>query len=295
MSEPKKSNLLISISLNLLITIAEIVGGLLSNSLSLSSDALHNFSDTLAMSISYIALIISKKQSTNRNTFGFKRIEILTALFNSLVLIVISLFMFYKAYQRFIKPEAIEYNIMLIVAIIGLLANLLSVILLHHDSEHNLNIKSAYLHLLGDTLSSVAVVLGAILIHFYKIFWLDSLLTVLIGIFIIRQTFSILHDTIEILMQTSPKEIEIESIKAEIEKIGQIANIHHVHAWRLNDSVIHFECHADLLENLTLSQSDSIRKEIENLLFSKYRIEHVTIQMEYNCCSDKNLIFNKLQ
>lgn len=290
---PSKKNILISILLNIVITLVEFIGGILSNSLSLISDALHNLSDTLAILLSYIALIIGEKPTSETKTFGYKRIEILAAFINSIVLIGISIYLFYEAYKRFINPEPIKENIMLIVASIGLLANLISVLLLHKDSHHNLNIKSAYLHLIGDTLSSVAVIGGAVLICFFKIYWIDPLLTVLIGIFIIIQTYKILKESINILMQASPSELNITAIKNEIEQHEEITNVHHIHTWQLSDRNIYFECHIDLKENLKISEADLIRKEVELLLKEKFKVNHTTIQTEYNICNDKHLINKK--
>ena len=217
-TEPNKKNLLISVLLNATITIAEFIGGLLSNSLALLSDAVHNLSDTLAIIISYIAMIIGKKDSTTKNTFGYKRIEILAALFNAVVLIVISVYLFYEAYQRFLNPEPIKSTLMFIVAIIGFLGNIISVLLLHRDSSHNLNIRAAYLHLIGDTLSSVGVIIGSILIYYRNITWIDPVLTILIGLVIIKATWGIIKETIEILMQASPAGLDLIEIRKELEK-----------------------------------------------------------------------------
>jgi len=280
----------ISIFLNLVITIAEFIGGILSNSLALMSDALHNLSDTFSIFISYMALIIGKKGSTPKNTFGFKRIEILAALLNAIILVGISIFLFYKAYQRLIEPEPIQGQMMLIVAIIGLLANVVSVFLLHGDSVKNLNIKAAYIHLLGDTLSSVGVIIASILISRFNVYWVDPLLTFLIGIFIIRATYGVLKETVEILMQATPEFLDISEIKHSLETHPKVENIHHIHAWRLSDNQVHFECHADLCSNYSIQEADKIRKDLESKLKHSFKIHHVTIQMEYHTCRDKRII-----
>lgn len=288
--EPNKKNLLISVLLNGTITLAEFVGGFLSNSLALLSDAVHNLSDTMAILISYIAMIIGKKDSTNRNTFGFKRIEILAALFNAVVLIVISIYLFFEAYERFINPEPIKSKLMFVVASIGFLGNIISVFLLHKDSSHNLNVKAAYLHLIGDTLSSVGVIIGSVLIYYFNITWIDPLLTVLIGVVIIRATWGIIKETVEILMQASPANVDIKEIKKELEKHPEVNNIHHVHVWRLSDNIIHFQCHADLEKNISISEVDRVRIDLENRLHMNFGIDHITIQMELNSCDSKSAI-----
>lgn len=292
-NEPNKKNLLISIVLNAVITLAEFIGGIFSNSLALISDAAHNLSDTMAIIISYIAMIIGKKDSTAKNTFGYKRIEILAALFNAVVLIVISVYLFYEAYERFINPEPIKGKTMLIVATIGLFGNLISVLLLHKDSTHNLNVKAAYLHLIGDTLSSVGVIIGAILIYYLEIYWIDPLLTIIIGLVIIKATWSILKETIDILMQASPAGLDLKEIQDELEKHPEIKNIHHIHAWSLSDNIIHFQCHADVNNNLAICDIDKIRIELENVLHDSFGIHHITIQMELDTCAQKTAVGKK--
>lgn len=288
--DPNKKNLLISVLLNATITIAEFIGGILSNSLALLSDAVHNLSDTMAIVISYIAILIGKKDSTSKNTFGFKRIEILAALFNAVVLIAISIYLFYEAYQRFLNPQVIESKLMFIVATIGFLGNIISVILLHKDSSNNLNIKAAYLHLIGDTFSSVGVIIGSILIYYFNITWIDPLLTIIIGLVIIKATWSIVKETLEILMEASPENLDLQLIKIELEKHSEISNIHHIHAWRLSDNIIHFQCHADLCDNKTIKDVDKIRLDLENILCANFGIDHITIQMELNTCDNKTTI-----
>jgi len=288
--EPNKRNLFISILLNAGITIAEFIGGILSNSLALISDAVHNLSDTLAIIISYIAMLAGKKESNEKKTFGYKRVEILAALFNAAVLVAISLYLFYEAYQRFLNPEPIGTKLMFIVATIGLAGNLISVLLLHKDSSHNLNVKAAYLHLLGDTLSSVGVIIGSVLIYFYNITWVDPLLTVIIGIIIIRGTWGILKETTEILMQASPGNLDIPEVKKQLENHPEIKNIHHIHSWRLSDNIIHFQCHAELINNLTIEQADQVRIDLENILHKDFGIDHITIQIESDSCHEKSTI-----
>ena len=159
--------------LNALITFAEIMGGLASGSLSLLSDALHNLSDTLSIVLSYVTHQWAQKPKNMHKTFGYKRAEILSAFINGITLIVISSFLIYEAFLRFMNPQPIETSLMLWVAIIGLVANLVSVLLLQRDSHHNLNIKSSYLHLIADTLSSIAVILGGLLMRYAGAYWLD--------------------------------------------------------------------------------------------------------------------------
>jgi cobalt-zinc-cadmium efflux system protein len=280
--------------LNLLITGVQIAGGLISNSLSLLSDAIHNLGDSSALFIAFVAGKISRKKPDEHRTFGYKRVEILAALFNAIVLIAICLFLFFEAYKRFRNPEPITGMLMVTVAIFGLVANLLSVFLLNNDKDHNLNVKAAYLHLLGDTLSSVAVIVGGLAIWLFRIYWIDPLITVLVGLYIIWHTWNIVQQTVDILMQSTPSSINLKKIKYEIEKMEGIDNMHHVHVWKLNDTQIHIEAHINLTNNINMLEMMDIKKKVVDLLNEKFGIEHVTLQMGYNCCNGGNsLIFEK--
>lgn len=285
-----EKNLLISTLLNLSVSIAEIIGGLLSNSLALISDALHNLGDTSALFIAYIAGNISKKTSTPKKTFGYKRIEILAALFNAIILVAIVVYLFAEAFRRFNHPEPIKGLIMLIVAVVGFAANFISIVLLKKHSTANINIRAAYIHLLGDTISSILVILSAILIYFFNLFWIDPLVTVLLGLYLLKETFLILRESVDILMQATPPGLDLIQVKEKLESIPGIDNIHHVHAWNLNDQEIHFECHVDLKSDFRISETEDIQVAIREILMNNFGIRHVTVQYEYNCCEDKNMI-----
>lgn len=273
--------------LNACITLTEIVGGIMSGSLALLSDAMHNFSDTLAIILSYIANRIGSKPKDDKRTFGYKRAEILAAFINSLVLSIISLVLIYEAIMRFLNPQTIETGLMLIVAMIGLLANFLSVMLLRQDSKHSMNIKSSYLHMLSDTLSSVGVIVGGLLIRFWNINWIDSVLTMMIALYILKQAIELLKESIDILMQSAP-ELDYEAIQKDVEAIQHVNNMHHVHAWRMDESKIFFEAHIDV-DDQSLSSAQDILHSIENLLKERYNIHHVTLQLETDQCCDPSI------
>ncbi|MCF8330896.1 MAG: cation diffusion facilitator family transporter [Bacteroidales bacterium] len=275
-------DLFISVWLNMAISLFQIVGGILSNSLALLSDALHNLGDGIALLIAWLANKVSQKPSSLNKTFGYKRIEILAALFNGIALIAISIFLFSEAWQRFNNPETINSTLMLVVAAIGLIANIISVLILEKHKKDNINIKAAYLHLLGDTLSSVAVIIGGVLIYFYELYWIDPLVTVIIGLYIIKESISIIIETVDILMQSKPKDIDLAEIKNKLTKIEGIKNIHHVHIWRLSDKEIHFESHVDLSQDFKTTEASVIREKAEAILYEQFHIDHVTMQMEFN-------------
>ncbi|MBN1132237.1 MAG: cation transporter [Bacteroidales bacterium] len=285
-----EKNLLIATLLNLVISIAEFTGGILSNSLALLSDALHNLGDTFATFIAYLATLIGKKPANYRKTFGFKRIEILAALLNAIILIILCLYLFKEAYERWNQPEPIHSMVMLVVAMIGLLANLLAVMILHKDAGKSINVKAAYVHLIGDSLSSVMVIIAGVLIHFFKIYWIDPIITVLIGLYIIKEAFVILMEAVNILMQSTPSSLNVRNIRSKVEEIPGINNIHHLHIWNLTDQDIHLEAHVELNEDLKLSEIKIIQEKVEQLLRSRFNIDHVTLQFEFNANHSSELI-----
>ncbi|HPE44019.1 MAG TPA: cation diffusion facilitator family transporter [Bacteroidales bacterium] len=289
-SKKESRNLLITVWLNFVIAFAELLGGFFSNSLALISDALHNMSDASAMLITYIALKISKKAANKKHTFGYKRIQILAALFNAVTLIGICLFLIFEAYDRFLNPEDVKTTPMLIVATIGLIANLVGVLLLKRFSASNINIKAAYLHLIGDTLSSVAVIAGALLMMWKGWHWVDPLITVLISIYIIRETYHILIETYQILMQSVPPGIEVDQVKEFLIKIKEVKDVHHIHIWSLTDQQIHFEAHLELCDDMRISESQLLYHQIEHKLEEEFGIHHVTLQPEIGYCSDVSTI-----
>lgn len=276
--------------LNFAITFVQIVGGLISNSLSLISDAIHNLGDATSILLAYIAQKIGRKKSSLKKTFGFKRAEILTALFNAVVLIGICLFLLFEAVERFRNPQPIKGLIMFIVATFGLLANLISVLILKFDKKSGLNVRAAYLHLLSDTISSVVVILGGVTIYFFSIYWIDPVITILISLFIIKHAWDIVKKAIDILMQSSPADIDIDMIKQDLEKVPEVSNIHHVHVWNLTENQIHFECHVETEQDIPLSKAGIMHEKIESILREKFGIHHVTIQPEHNLCHEKDII-----
>ena len=288
--ENPSGRLLISIILNGLITLVEISGGIFSNSLALISDAIHNLGDTLALILAWLANRFSGRKPDARRTFGYKRFEILSAFINASILTAISIYLIYEAILRFLHPEPVRSALMLIIALAGLAGNLISMLFLHRDSNKNLNIKAAYLHLLGDTLSSMVVIGGAIIIYFTEILWVDPLLTLIISIVIIFQAYKILRESVDILMQSTPENRNLDEIKSYLEKQPRIRNIHHVHCWRLQDHDILFEAHIETSEDLLLSDSNKLLKEVEDILRKKFQITHTTLQVEFDVCGDKAMI-----
>lgn len=282
--------LLITIFLNFLITAVEAAGGILSGSLSLLSDALHNFSDGMAVIISYIAVKLSLLEASPRKTFGYKRAEVFAAFVNAIVLIVISIFIFREAFERFFNPVEIRGTLMVSVAFVGLVANLFAVFLLREESKKNINIRSAFVHLVADSVSSVGVLLGGVFIILFEFYLIDPVLTLIIGIYVLKEGYTILNRTINIIMQSVPVHIDIFEVKKEIETINGVNDVHHIHIWQLSERDIFFDAHVDLRENVNLSEGCQITSKIEHLLKEKFNINNVTIQLEYAVCEDRAVI-----
>lgn len=284
-----KNRLLITMALNFIITIAEIIGGILSGSLALISDALHNFTDGTSIIISYIALKLKRRDHSFRHTFGLKRAEILAAVINSTVLLAITVYLFYEAIHRFIHPEPIEGGLMTIVALIGLTANVIGTLLLRKGAAYSMNIKSAYLHLFADALSSIGVIVGGLAIYFWRVIWIDPLITILIGLYILKESYQILMQAIHILMEGAPTGISIDKVREIVEAFDEVKNMHHVHLWTVGENDIHLEAHVNV-NDMLISQTRPLREKLKNLLYNLFEISHVTLQFECGECEDIGLI-----
>ena len=289
-SDYKGRNLLISILLNSVITLTQIIGGFLSGSLALLSDALHNLTDVISLVVSYIASRASTKKATTLRTFGYKRAEIIAAFINSFSLIIVAIYLMFEAITRFLNPQIIKPGLVIWLSILGIVFNGLSVLLLKKDSEDNINIHSAYLHLLTDMLASIAVLIGGLLMKFYQIYWVDGVLTIAIALYLIVVGFNLLKESYYILMLFTPKHIKVEEIVVEVKKIDQINNIHHIHVWQLNDTEIHLEAHIDFNTDLKFSEFYKILKIVEVKLLQKFNINHLNIQPEFGVSDPKTLI-----
>ncbi len=282
--------LLIAIFLNLFITIAQVIGGFISSSISLLSDALHNLSDTVSLVVSYIAARLSKRSASLERTFGFKRAEILAAFVNASALVIIAVFLIIEAIERFQSPVEIESNIVIWLSFIAILGNGFSVLLLRSESRKNMNMRSAYLHLFTDMMASVAVLIGGLLMKFYGLFWVDSLLTFAIAIYLIFVGFDLLKDSFKVLMLFTPDHIAIQNIVKEVQAINQVKNIHHIHVWQLNEEETHLEAHVDFERDISISEFNQVLREIKTTLFEKFNINHVNIQPEFGKKGPKDII-----
>jgi len=271
--------LAIVVALNFLITLTEIVGGLMSGSLSLLSDALHNFSDGIAVIIAWIAIKLRTLPRSDHYTFGLKRAEVLAAVINAGALVAISIYLFVEAWNRYHNPEPIAGDIMTIVATVGLVANIIGTWLLHRGSKESMNLRAAYLHLFSDAISSIGVILGGLAIIFLDVYWIDPLLTVLIGLYVLKESMQILWRTLGIFMLAAPHELNMDEIRQLICEHESINDIHHIHLWAVAENDIHFEGHISVDDQL-LSKASILRKQLEKLLHDRFNINHTTFQIE---------------
>jgi cobalt-zinc-cadmium efflux system protein len=283
-------NLLFSIILNVVITIAQVIGGIISGSLALISDALHNFSDVLSLVFSFVAHKLSKRKASFNQTFGFKRAEILAAFVNAGTLIIVACILIYGAIERFFFPQEIESKLVIWLALLGIIVNGISVLLLKKDADKNLNMKSAYLHLLTDMMASVAVLVGGLLMFFYEIYWIDSIMTLLIAIYLIAVGVDLIKKATKILMLFTPETININEIIKEVHNIKGVNLLHHIHVWHLNEEELHLEAHLDCSNDITMSEFNNLLQEIEELLLVKFGINHINIQPEFKKEDSKDYI-----
>lgn len=273
--------LIFTVILNLIITVAQIVGGIISGSLALISDAIHNFSDTVSVILAWFAQVLSRKPSTLKSTFGYKRAEILAAFINSVSLIAISVYLIFEAVNRLIHPQPVDAKWMFWLGLLGLIANGISVLILEREKNKSINIKAAYLHLLGDALTSLAVIAGAALIWFFNVVWVDAVVTVLIGIYLLVHTWKLLRESLTILMQMALTEIDVSKIKDRLIQIEGLKSVHHIHVWNLTDKLLHFECHLNLVNDLRVSETNAICSQVQKTLHDEFDVEHVTVQFEF--------------
>ncbi len=273
--------LIFTIILNLIITVAQIIGGIISGSLALISDAIHNLSDTISVILAYIAQLLSLKPSTKQSTFGYKRAEILAAFINAVALIAISVYLIVEAIERLLEPQPVDARWMFWLGLLGLIANGLSVLVLEREKNKNINIKAAYLHLLGDALTSLAVIAGAGLIWFFDVVWVDAVVTILIGVYLLVHTSKLLAESVMILMQMAPKTFDGKRVEEQLLKILGIRRVYHIHVWNLTDKILHFECHIELENDFRISETNDINEAVRKILHHEFDIDHVTIQFEY--------------
>ncbi len=280
----KGSNgLLIALIITIVIMFAEIAGGYISNSLALLGDAGHMFTDVFSLALSLFAFTMAKKPSTSTKTYGYHRMEVMAALTNGALLIIISLAIFYEAYKRFSSPPEIQGPIMLIIASIGLIANIAGIYVLKDTHADNLNIRSAFLHIVGDTISSLGVIIGGILIITEKWYFVDPLISILIGGIIIRGAIGIIFESSSILLEYVPGHIDPDTVHQALLNIHGIKNVHDLHIWAIASGLYSMSSHI-MIDDKMISEGAVIIQQVEAVMKEKFNISHTTIQLECENC-----------
>lgn len=294
-----KTKLILTISFNAVITLTEYIGGLLSGSLALLSDAGHNLSDVLSLMLGYAGERVSETDPNKQYSFGLKRFEVLIALINALSLVIIGIYIVYEAIMRFLNPVPIDIKIMIPVAVIGLLGNLFSILVLSKSRDSNINMRAAFLHLLYDTVSSIAVIAAGLIMYFTNIIWIDLIISIIIVLMIFWSSTDIIKESLRIFLQGTPAEIDSDEVYRNIAKIKGVGNIHGLHIWSISSSEIFLSCHirtdinicTDIgisSDNRIQKDTDQIIKDVNSMLEEKYGITHTTIQVEnFDVCSNE--------
>lgn len=257
--------------------IVEVVGGIMTNSLALLSDAGHMLSDAAALALSYVALSIGQRDVTGKKTFGYRRFEIFAALINGLTLIALSLYIFYEAIQRFSEPPAVASKGMLIVAILGLLVNIVAAYILQRGDNENLNVKSAFLHVLGDILGSVGAITAALLILFFGWNLADPIASMIVAVLIIISGYRVTRDSFNILMESAPENLPSEDVQAKLLTVEEVEEVTDLHIWSITSDFPSLTCHVIVYEQ---ADEQIVLRKIQNLLHDEFELHHMTIQIE---------------
>jgi cobalt-zinc-cadmium efflux system protein len=276
-----------AVGITIAIFALELVGGLIANSLALESDAGHLFGDILALGLSLAAAIISRRPPTARRTYGYHRFEVLAAVFNGMTLFFLAGYIFYQAYHRLIEPEPVKSGLMLVIALIGLLANLIVLSRLREAAGENLNVKAAFLHVLGDMLGSVGVVAGGLIIIFTGNYLADPIISFFVGLIILVGALGVLREGASILLESVPHSVDYDKLKDDIEKIEGVISVHDLHIWTISSSKLAMSAHIKI-NNQSTHSSQRILQDACQLLGNDYDIHHTTLQLECDCCTDDN-------
>lgn len=272
--------LLISLVLNLTLTLAQIIGGLLSGSLSLLADAAHNGSDTAALGISYLARRISGRKADQRRTFGYQRAEVVGALINLTTLLVIAVYLMGQAINRLFNPREVDGMVMLVVGAIAFVEDLISAILLYQGAKGSLNIRSAFIHMVGDTLATVGVIIGSLLILYFNIHLADPIITALIALYMAVHGFHELRRAIRLLMDSAPEGFNFDGMVEAVLAIDGVHDLHHVHLWRVDEQRTALEAHVAVALRQDWDTLERLKRRIKAVLRDQYQIEHVTLELE---------------
>ena len=280
------------LSLSLFLTLAfvfvEAAAGIFANSLALLTDAAHNFTDVITLGLSWYAIHLTTQPSNSKNTYGYHRVGILVALLNSTTLVLISLGIFYEAYRRFISPPQVNSTILTGVGFLAFIVNLVTALLLQRGSHDDLNLRSSFVHMIGDVASAIGAVSAGIIIYFTHANWLDPFVSVLIGLLIFYSAWGILRETVDILLESTPRDVNMSSIVRDMMQVKGVIGIHDLHVWSITHGLRTMSAHV-LTEDVSISAGADIQRQINELAFHRYNIGHATLQLEFVDCGPDSL------
>ena len=271
--------LIAAIGVNAILTLAQVVGGILSGSLSLIADALHNLSDAASLALALIARKIGRRPPDAFKTFGYRRSETIAALINLVTLVIVGMYLVYEAIGRLFAPQPIEGWTVVVVAGIALIVDLATAILTYTMSKNSMNIKAAFLHNVSDAMASVGVVIAGTLILLYGWYWTDTVLTLMIAGYVLWQGFSMLPKTIHLLMEGTPKGVSIDDVISAMEHVDDVVSVHHVHVWELAEHTIALEAHV-VVKKANLPDIERVKTDLKRMLHDQFDVSHSTLEIE---------------
>lgn len=273
-----------AIAFNMVLTLAQVVGGIVSGSLSLIADALHNFSDAASLLIAWVARKIGRLPPDRFKTFGYKRAEVIAALINLVTLVIVGLYLVYEALWRIYEPQVIEGWTVVIVAGVALVVDVATAVLTYTMSKKSMNIRAAFLHNVSDALASVGVIVAGSLILLYGWYWTDTLLTLIIAAYVLYQAATLLPQTIHILMQGAPEDIDVDEVVQAMEEVAGVKNVHHVHLWQLDEHRNALEAHVVIDD---FGATERTKTALKNILAERFAIGHSTLEFEVEDCMNR--------
>jgi cobalt-zinc-cadmium efflux system protein len=280
--------LALSIGLTAAFVVVEVAAGLFSNSLALLTDAVHNVTDVLALALTWWALRAAAKPAFSGKTYGYHRAGILVALVNATTLALISLAIFYDAYRRLIAPPEVKADVLIGVGVVAVVLNLVTALLVRHGSEQDLNLRSAFIHLMGDVFSTLGAVAAGIVIHFTGLNWLDPLVSIFIGLLILWNAWRILHESVNILMEATPSDVNVDAMLSDILQVEGVRGVHDLHIWSITRSLRTLSAHI-LTDDIPISAGTKIQAAVSETLYHNYGIAHATLQLECQGCIPADL------
>jgi cobalt-zinc-cadmium efflux system protein len=280
--------LALSLCVTLVFVVVEILAGVFANSLALLTDAAHNFTDVIALALTWWALWITNKPANSSKTYGYHRAGILVALVNSTTLVLIAVGIFYEAWKRFITPPEVEANILIGVGVVAVVVNLVTALLVRRGSEHDLNLRSAFLHLMGDVVSTVGAVIAGIIIRFTGWNWVDALVSILIGILILWNAWGILRESLDILMESTPADIDMDALRHDMLAVEGVRGVHDLHVWSITRSLRTLSAHL-VTNDVPVSVGAKVQMAMGEMLAHQYGITHATLQLECVDCAPVGL------